>query len=152
MPNRPRRPARRFFTTLTLTLTACAIAFACGCGGGGGGGGSSAAAFIAPPTATPSPTPPPGGPLTLSQSTAAFTLAGTTATVTASEAGYAGTVVPDASACTGIATVAPAAANAPATFTITAQGSGACALGFADAFGQRASVAVGVTITQGGIH
>ncbi|MEA2721056.1 MAG: hypothetical protein QOJ39_2920, partial [Candidatus Eremiobacteraeota bacterium] len=40
----------------------------------------------------------------------------------------------------------------PATFTITARGSGACTIAFADAFGQRATVAVGVTITQGGIH
>jgi hypothetical protein len=90
--------------------------------------------------------------LTLSRASASFTLAGTSATVTASEAGYGGAVVPDASACANVATVTPASANAPADFTITARGGGACTLGFTDAFGQRATLTVGVTITQGGIQ
>ena len=150
MQNRPARPARAFLNRVSSALAAFALFFACGCGGGGGG--SPAATFAPPPSPTPSPTPPPGGPLTLSQNSAAFTLAGATATVTASEAGYAGTIVPDASACTNVASVTPSSASAPATFTITARGSGTCALAFSDAFGQRASVTVGVTITQGGIH
>jgi len=37
----------------------------------------------------------------------------------------------------------------PATYTITAQGAGSCTLAFVDLFGQRAPVAVGVTLTQG---
>jgi hypothetical protein len=152
MPLRSARLARRFFITFGLTFAACALA--CGCGGGGGGGaGSPAPAFVAPtPSPTPSPSPAPGGAVTLSQSTAAFTLAGASAHVTASETGYAGTIVPDASACAGIASVAPASASAPAAFTITAQGSGACAIAFGDSFGQRATFAVGVTITQGVIR
>lgn len=147
MPTRLTRLARRFFATSTA-LAACVLA--CGCGGGGGG---AAPAFVAPaPTPTPSPTPPPGGPLAPSASSAAFSLAGQSATVTVTEPGYTGSVVADGTACTHVATVAPAAANAPATFTITAIGSGACALAFADVFGQRTTVQVGVTVTQGSIQ
>lgn len=150
MPLRSVRLARRFFITFGLTLAGCALA--CGCGGGGSGG-SPAPAFVAPaPTPTPSPTPPPGGPVALSQSSATFTLAGTSASVTASEAGYAGAIVPDAGACAGIASVTPSSASAPAAFTVTAQGSGACTIAFVDSFGQRATLSVGVTITQGGIQ
>ncbi|HEY0613209.1 MAG TPA: hypothetical protein VGC96_01155, partial [Candidatus Elarobacter sp.] len=97
-------------------------------------------------------TPPPAGPLSLSQTAAALTLAGQTANVTVSEAGYAGSVTADASACANVATIAPASASAPASFTLTAHGSGACTIAFVDAFGQRVSLSVGVTITQGGIQ
>jgi hypothetical protein len=151
MPNRPARPARRFFTTLASAFAACAFAVAGGCGGGGGGG-SPAPAFVTPPSPTPSPTAPPNGPLTLSQSSVAFTLAGAATTVAVSEAGYTGAVFPDASVCGNVASVTPSSANAPATFTITALGAGACALAFSDRFGQHAVVAVGVTITQGSIR
>jgi hypothetical protein len=124
---------------------------ACGCGGGGGG--SPSAAFVAPqPTPTPSPTPPPGGPLTLSSTIANFALAGQTATVTAGENGYTGRISADASGCANVATVTPSAASAPATFTITAQGSGSCTVTFADTFGQRTALTVGVTVTQGTIR
>ena len=120
------------------------------CASGGCGGGSPSSTFVAPATPTPSPTPSPGGPLTLSQSAVAFTAAGQTATVTANEPAYAGSVAPDASGCTAVASVTPAlAAAVPASFTITAQSAGSCSLPFYDGYGQRASLTVGVTITQG---
>ena len=139
---------RRFFVTVALLVAA--TAFACGCGGGGGG--SPASAFVAPtPTPTPTPSPPPAGPLTPSQATATLSLAGQSSTVTVSEPGYTGSVLADASGCANVASVTPSLATAPAAFTITALGSGSCAIGFTDVFGQRASVQVGVTITQGTI-
>jgi ABC-type transport system substrate-binding protein len=125
-----------------------------GAGCGGGGGGSPAPTFAASATPTPAPTPTalPGGPLTLSQSALAFTAAGQTATVTVNEPAYAGTVAPDASGCTAVAGVTPASAAAvPAMFTITAQGAGSCSLAFLDGRGQRATVTIGVTITQGAL-
>jgi hypothetical protein len=137
-----------------LSIIGSVLALACASGGcgGGGGGGSPSTAFVAPATPTPSPTPAPGGPLTLSQSAVAFTAAGQTATVTANEPAYAGAVAPDASGCTAVAGVTPALATAvPATFTITAQSAGSCSLPFYDTYGQRASLAVGVTITQGNL-
>jgi len=146
MPTRLTRLARRFFSTCTA-VAACVLA--CGCGGGGG----AAPAVVAPaPTPSPSPTPPPGGPLAPSASSAAFSLAGQSATVTVTEPGYTGSVVADAGACANVASVAPPAASAPAAFTITAIGSGACAIAFTDAFGQRTTVQVGVTVTQGSIQ
>jgi hypothetical protein len=149
MPNRSARLARRLFISFALTFAGCALA--CGCGGGGGG--SPSASFVAPPpSATPSPTPPPGGPVTLSASAANLSLAGQTATVVAGESGYAGAISADASACANVASVAPPAAGAPATFTVTALGAGSCTVTFADAFGQHAALTVGVTVTQGSIR
>jgi len=139
-----------------LSVIGSVLALACASGGcgGGGGGGSPPSAFVAPtPSPTPSPAPTPGGALTLSQSALAFTAAGQTATVTANEPAYAGLVAPDASGCTAVASVTPAlAAAVPATFTITARSAGACSLPFYDSYGQRASLAVGVTITQGALQ
>ncbi len=130
---------RRFFITFAV-LTATG-----GCGGGGGGG--AAAPFVATPAPTASP--PPAGPLTVSPSTIAFTVQGQTATVTANEPGYSGTIAADGITCATIASVTPGTAqNAPATFTVAAQGAGACTLAFTDRFGQRAQIAVGVTITH----
>ena len=138
---------RRFFISCAATFAVCALA--CGCGGGGG---ASPAAFVAPPpTPSPSPSPPPAGPLAPSQSSAAFSLAGQSVSVTVNETGYTGGVSADTSACANVASVAPAAANAPATFTVTALGSGSCTLAFTDIYGQRATVQVGVTVTQGTI-
>jgi hypothetical protein len=149
MPNRSVRLARRFFITLPLALATAA--FACGCGGGGGG--SPASTFVAPvPTPTPTPTPPPSGPLALSLNSATFTLSGSTAVVSVSEPGYGDAIAADASACGNIASISPLSATAPASFTITAQGSGSCSIAFTDRFGQRAAVAVGVTITKAGIQ
>ncbi|HEY0396335.1 MAG TPA: hypothetical protein VGD01_17800 [Candidatus Elarobacter sp.] len=125
----------------------CTIA--CGCGGGGGG---SPAQLAPPPAPTATPTAPPGGPLTLSRTAAAFTLAGETVSVAASETGYTGTVTPDAGGCANVAGVSPSSASAPAAFTVTALGAGACTIAFSDRFGQRATVSVGVTITQGSIR
>ncbi len=139
---------------LSVIGSVLALAWAsAGCGGGGGGGSPPSAFVASPATPTPSPTPSPGGPLTLSQSAVAFTAAGQTATVTANEPAYAGAVAPDASGCTAVASVTPAlAAAVPATFTITAQSAGSCSLPFYDSYGQRASLAVGVTITQGALQ
>jgi len=148
MPNRSARLVRRFFVTFVHTFAGCALV--CGCGGGGGGGSPSQFA-APPPSPTPSPTAPPSGALILSQSSAAFQLAGDTATVTASEPGYSAAVVADASGCANVATVSPSAASAPASFTVTARGSGACTIAFTDSFGQRATLSVGVTVTQGSI-
>ena len=148
MPNRSARLARRFFISFALTFAGCALA--CGCGGGGGG--SPSASFVAPPSATPSPTAPPSGPVTLSASAANLSLAGQTATVVAGESGYAGPISADASACANVASVAPPAGSAPATFTVTALGAGSCEVTFADAFGQRTALTVGVTVTQGSIR
>jgi hypothetical protein len=139
------RKMRRLWIIGSVFALACASS---GCGGGGGGSPSST--FVAPPTPTPSPTPSPGGPLTLSRNAIAFTAAGQTATVTANEPAYAGAVAPDASGCTAVAGVTPAlSAAVPATFTITAQTAGSCSIAFSDIYGQRASLTVGVTITQG---
>ncbi len=112
------------------------------------GGGSSAA----PPARLALATAPPAGPLDLSKSALAFDAASQTAQLGASEAGYAGPVNASASACDGVVTIAPPSAAVPATFTITAQRAGSCSVTVTDAFGQTASVAVGVTITQGAIR
>ena len=149
MPTRCLRLARRLFTPCAASVALCALA--CGCGGGGGG--TSPPAFVAPsPTPSPSPTPPPGGPLAPSAATATFSLAGQRATVTVSEPGYTGSVAADAAACANVAGVAPPVANAPAAFTITALGGGSCSIAFSDVFGQRTTVQVGVTVTQGTIQ
>ena len=125
------------------------LAFAGGCGGGGGGPSSTP---VAAPAPTASPTAPPAGPLSVSQSTVAFTVQGQSTTVDVAEPGYSGTIGFDSGTCTAIAAVTPASLQtAPATFTITAQGAGACALAFIDRFGQRAAVAIGVTLTQGSL-
>jgi hypothetical protein len=111
---------------------------------GCGGGGSSAAplhAVIATPTA------PPAGPLGSAPAALAFDAAAETATVKIAETGYTGSVA--ASGCGGVAGVTPSSAVAPATFSVKAQSAGSCTLAFTDAYGQTASVAVGVTLTGG---
>jgi hypothetical protein len=133
---------QRFFIFIAV------LASAGGCGGGGGG----PSAPFAAPAPTASPTAPPAGSLSVSQSTVAFTAQGQSATVAVTEPGYSGNVGFDPGACTAIANVTPASQQpAPATYTITAQSAGACTLAFVDRFGQRAPVAVGVTITQGAL-
>jgi hypothetical protein len=133
---------RRFFIPFVV------LAAAAGCGGGSGG--SPPAAVVTGPAPTASPTSPPAGALSVSKSAVAFTAQGQSATVDVGEPGYAGTVAPESAACASVASVTPASVQpAPATYTITAQGAGACTLAFVDGFGQRASVAVGVTLTQG---
>ena len=132
---------QRFFITFAI------LASAAGCGGGGG---SPSTPFVAPPAPTATPTSPPSGALSVSRNALAFTAAGQSAAVDVSEAGYSGTIGFDGASCAAVASVSPGALQpAPATFTITAQGAGACTLAFVDRFGQRASVAVGVTLTQG---
>jgi hypothetical protein len=127
------------------------LAFAGGCGGGGGGGAPTAAA-VAPPPQPPSPTAPPAGALSASRSAVAFSAQGQSATVDVSEPGYSGPIGFDGTACASVVAVAPAAQQpAPATFTLTAQSAGSCTLAFVDRFGQRAPVAIGVTLTQGSI-
>jgi hypothetical protein len=148
MLTRSVRLVRRFFVTFVHTFAGCALV--CGCGGGGGGG-SPSQLVAPPPSPTPSPAPAPGGALTLSQSSLAFDVAGASATITASEPGYAGTLAADATGCANVAAVSPSATTAPATFTVTAQGGGACTIAFTDVHGQRATVSVGVTVTQGSI-
>jgi hypothetical protein len=124
------------------------LAFAGGCGGGGG----APPAAVTPPAPAPSPTAPPAGALSVSQSTVALTAQGQSANVDVSEAGYSGPIGFDGTACAAVASVSPASQQpAPATFTITAQSAGSCTLAFVDRFGQRASVTVGVTLTQGSI-
>ncbi len=119
--------------------------------GGCGGSGSPTAPVAVPPPPTPAPTAPPAGPLSVSRNAFAFTAQGQSATVDVSEPGYSGTIGFDG-ACAAIAAVTPAVLQtAPATFTITAQSAGSCTLAFVDRFGQRAPVAVGVTLTQGTI-
>lgn len=126
------------------------LAFAGGCGGGGGG---PSAPFAAPPAPTASPTAAPAGSLSASQSAFAFTAQGQTATVDVAEPGYTGNVGFDPGSCAAIASVTPASQQpAPATYTITAQGAGSCTLAFVDRFGQRATVTVGVTLTQGALQ
>ena len=133
---------RSFFIIFAVLATA-------GCGGGGG---APSASIPAAPSPSPSPTAPPAGALSVSQSTAAFTAQGQSATVIVSEPGYTGTIDLDIGTCAPVATVTPAAQqSAPASYTLTAQGAGACTITFADRFGQHAAVAVGVTLTQGSI-
>ena len=132
---------QRFFIVIAV------LAFAGGCGGGGGG---PAAPFAVAPVPTPSPTASPAGSLNASMSGVAFTAPGQSATVDVSETGYLGNVGYDAGGCAAIVSVTPASQQPlPATYTITANGAGACTLAFVDRFGQRAFVAVGVTLTQG---
>jgi hypothetical protein len=134
---------RRFFILFAV------LASAGGCGGGGGGPSAPLAAAPAP---TASPTTRPAGPLSVSKSTLAFSAQGQSATVDVGESGYAGTIGFDAGPCTAIASVTPAfQQSVPATYTITAQGAGSCTVAFVDRFGQRAPVAVGVTLTQGSL-
>jgi hypothetical protein len=133
-----------------IFLTCAVLASASGCGGGGGSPSSPAVAATPAPTA--SPTAPPAGALTVSTSSLAFTAPGQSATVGVTEAGYSGAIGFDGSACAAVASVSPATPQpAPATFTVTALAAGSCTLGFVDGFAQRASVAVGVTVTQGSI-
>ena len=132
---------RRFFFIIAI------LASAGGCGGGSSG--PSAPSVVAP-VPTPSPTAPPAGTLSVSKSGVAFTAQGQSATVDVAEAGYTGNVGYDTSSCAAIVSVTPASQQPlPATYTITANGAGSCSLAFVDGFGQRASVAVGVTLTQG---
>jgi hypothetical protein len=135
---------QRFFIFIAV------LASAGGCGGGGGG---PSATFAPAPAPTASPTQPPPGAPTASQSAVAFTAQGQSATVAVSETGYAGNIGFDPTACAAIASVTPASQQpAPATYTITAQGAGSCTLAFVDSFGQRATVTVGVTLTQGALE
>ena len=131
---------RRFFIVIAI------LAAAGGCGGGGGG---PSAQFAIAPAPTPSPTAPPAGSLNVSKSGVAFTARGQSTTIDISEAGSAGNVGYDNGSCAAIVSVTPASQQPlPATYTITANGAGSCTLLFVDGFGQRASVAVGVTLTQ----
>ncbi|MEA2785613.1 MAG: hypothetical protein QOF71_1717 [Candidatus Eremiobacteraeota bacterium] len=132
---------RRFFIVIAV------LASVSGCGGGGGG---PSAPFAIAPVPTPSPTASPAGTLNVSKSGVAFTARGQSTTVDVSEAGYTGNVGYDTSSCGPIVSVTPASQQSlPATYTITANGAGSCSLAFVDGFGQRASVAIGVTLTQG---
>jgi hypothetical protein len=124
-----------------------ALASASGCGGGGGGPSAPLATTPAP---TASPTAPPAGSLSVSQSTVAFTAQGQSATVDVGESGYSGNIGFDAGTCAAVASITPASQQpAPSTYTIVALGAGSCTLAFVDRFGQRATVVVGVTLTQG---
>jgi hypothetical protein len=135
---------QRYFISIAV------LAIAGGCGGGGGG--SPSAPLVAAPAPTSSPTSPPAGALTVSKSSVAFTARGQSTTVDVTEAGYRDAIGFDGGTCAPIASITPAALqSSPATFTITAQAAGACTLAFVDRFGQRAPVAVGVTITQGAV-
>lgn len=132
---------RRFFIVIAV------LASAGGCGGGGGG---PSAPFAVAPVPTPSPTASPAGSLSVSKSGVAFTAQGQSTTVDVSEPGNAGNVGYDLASCAAIVSVTPATQQPlPATYTITANGAGSCSLAFVDGFGQRASVAVGITLTQG---
>jgi hypothetical protein len=124
----------------------------CACGGGGSSPAPNS--FVAPtPTPTPVSTAPPTGTVTLSQTVLAFSAPGQTSTVTASEPGYSGAITANAGACGVVAVVAPSSAtSSPAQFTVASQTSGSCAVTFSDAFGQTATLTVGVTITQGTIQ
>jgi hypothetical protein len=130
---------------LVVVLALAVLGFGCG---GGGGGAAPPPTFVAP---TPTPSPPPAGALAASQSNLAFSAPGQQLSITLTEPAYGDAVSADAGGCAGIATVTPPTAPAPATFTITAQAAGACSLTFSDRFGQRAAVAIGVTVTQGTI-
>ena len=135
---------QRYFIFIAVLATAG------GCGGGGGG--SPSAPLVAAPAPTPSPTSPPAGALSVSKSSVAFTARGQSATVDVTEAGYSDAIGVDGGTCAPVASITPATLqSSPGTFTITAQGAGACTLAFVDRFGQRAPVAVGVTITQGAV-
>jgi len=68
------------------------------------------------------------------------------ATETASESGYTGTIA-QTNTCAGIATVSPASAAAPATFTITATNAGSCTITYADSHSNTVTSNVVVTTT-----
>jgi hypothetical protein len=67
-------------------------------------------------------------------------------TETVSESGYTGTIA-QTNTCSGVATVSPASAAAPATFTITAVNAGSCTITYADSHSNTATSNVVVTTT-----
>jgi hypothetical protein len=89
-----------------------------------------------------------GSKIMVTPSSLSFNGAGSseTATETASETGYTGQIA-QTNTCTGIATVTPASAAAPATFTITAVSAGSCTITYADSHSNTATSNVVVTTT-----
>jgi hypothetical protein len=89
-----------------------------------------------------------GAPLTVRPASLSFNGAGAsdTATETVSETGSTGAIT-QLNSCSGIATVSPSSAAAPATFTVTATGPGSCTITYADAHSDTVTSNVVVTTT-----
>ncbi len=131
----------RSLHVLVSSVALCALATGCG-------GGSAASPAVPPPTTAPV------SPLVLTPSTLAFLASGANAAQTfgVAETGYAGTFT-ETDTCGATATVSAQSPSGPAaTYTVTPLAAGACAITVRDANGQKATVAVGVTITQGGVN
>lgn len=135
-----------------------ALVLLCALGACGGGGGAGPPAFASAPLATPSASPTPAGIVAVAPASfPSFTGANQTGTFTVTEPQYAGQfgALADPATCAPngatVATVSPATAPAPnATFTITTGGTaGVCTIVVTDGFGQKQSVTVTVSITQG---
>jgi len=113
------------------------LAALAGHGGGGGGGGGNP-----PPVPSPSP-----GTLQVSPTSLTFSVGGSTQTVNASEAQYGGPLTAS-SPNPAVATVSPASALSPATFTVTPVGPGTTMFSISDNHGS--SVPVSVTVSAPG--
>jgi hypothetical protein len=110
--------AVRIRSLVGVVAASCALA---ACGGGGGGGGS----FTPGPPGPPTP-----AAITVSPSSLNFAGAGSasqTFTVTSNVGGLPAPVI-DPIGCSPVAAFATASTSLPATYTVTPQGNGSCAL------------------------
>ncbi|MEA2721969.1 MAG: hypothetical protein QOJ39_3833 [Candidatus Eremiobacteraeota bacterium] len=109
--------AVRIRSLVGVLAASCALA-ACGGGGGGGGGGSF------------TPTPPANPAITVSPSSLNFSGGGSAAQTFTVSSNVSGLPAPaiDPIGCAPVATFATASTSLPATYTVTPQGNGSCAV------------------------
>jgi len=123
------------------SVALCALVTACG-------GGSSSSPNTTPPTTAPT------SPLVLAPTSLTFVAGGANAaqTVTVTETGYTGAFT-ETDTCSALATVTTQNASGPsATYTVTPLAAGTCTITAHDTNGQKGAVAVGITLTQGGVN
>jgi hypothetical protein len=123
------------------SVALCALVTACG-------GGSSSSPNTTPPTTAPT------SPLVLAPTSLTFVAGGANAaqTVTVTETNYTGAFT-ESDTCGTFATVSTQSASGPsATYTVTPLAAGTCTITVHDANGQKGAVAVGITLTNGGVN
>jgi hypothetical protein len=128
---------------LVSSVALCALATACG-------GGSTASAPL--PATTPPPTTP--GALVLTPTTLNFLASGASSaqTFSADETGYTGAFT-ETDTCNALATVSTPSSSGPAaTYTVVPLGAGTCTITIRDSNGQKHTIAVSLTLTQGGVN